>query len=275
VIGPNEVRRIQAPDTPPAGIFGAGLFRRGRDDSYVPALFVMQELVGVRPTNSIDVVRQPSTAPAVSLLGSIGLEPPPGGVVVSMPVPHELATKIHCDMFGTLGVPVWLADARQGVLTAGHVAQAIGAQPTVNGNVIGVVVHSNHRRLHQFPDSSADVAAIALNEMGLKLEQVPPFHAVGSAEKLHKAWAFNCSGTGSNGELVRSVHQTFAVDEMGQWEDVATVDAAISIDGDSGAAVIDDQGNLIGQIVGGHPMAYSLVQNIDLLLGDSDARVRQ
>jgi len=274
LIGVEALNRVRAPDTPPAGIFGAGLFGSGDADKYIPALFVMQELVGLKPSDSIEVIDPHGSEPAVILFQRLAIDPPPGGVVVALPVPHELGTKVHSDMAGTLGVPVWLSDGREGVLTAGHVARTIGAQPTSNGTPIGVVTHSHHRHLYRSPTTTADVAAIALNQTGLGFVQKPPFSAVGQARKLDRAWAFNASGTSPNGELVRSFHQDFALDDKGEWKDVAMVDAAISIDGDSGSAVMDSEGNLIGHIVGGHPMAYSLVQNIDVLLSDSKARVR-
>jgi hypothetical protein len=267
------LERLLAADTPPLGVYGTGLYRVG--ERFLPALFVMPELVGARELKSISVQHAKPGVPAVTLLGRLNLDVPPDGLVVAMPLPSEEAVSVHCDMWGTLGIPVWLADGRKGILTAGHVASTLGAAPTVDGKPIGTVIYRNHRKLHRSPETSADVSAIALSEDGVQIVGSAPYQAIGSAIKLHRARALGRSQTNPAGDLIRSVHISVAVDTFGEWEDIATVDAAISIPGDSGAAVLDDDDEVIGQIVGGHPPAYSLVQNVELLFRDSKTTFRR
>jgi hypothetical protein len=275
MIGPQQLDRVFAPDTPPYGVFGAGLFRNGLELTFVPALFVMPELLGRGGSESVEVIDATKNAPELAFLAPLGLMPPGDGVVVALPVPRELGIRVTCDFYGTIGTPVWLEDDRKAILTAGHVAKTVGAIARVEDHPIGPVVYSNHRGLHKSPEASADVGVIALNDDALDIVGKLDLKHVGSAAKLDRVRAFNYSGTGSKGEVVRSIHETFAVDEKtGEWEDVAVVDLAISVDGDSGSVVVDSHGALVGQIVGGHPPTYSLVQNIDLLLKDSRTRVR-
>ncbi len=276
VIGQEQLDRVLARDTPPHGVYGAGLFRIGSELRFVPALFVMPELLGRGGSESIEVTYAARNAPALTFLSEVGLTPPDDGVVVTLPVPRDIGTKVTCGIrYGTIGTPVWLEDDRKGILTAGHVAQTVGEIATVDGYPIGPVTYTNHRGLHRSPEASADVAAIAVNDDALDIVGNLNLKEVATARKLDRVRAFNYSGTGPEGDLVRSIHENFAIDEQtGEWEDVALVDLAISIEGDSGSVVVDSHGALVGQIVGGHPPTFSLVQNIDLLLSDSGTRVR-
>jgi hypothetical protein len=268
----DDLERLLAPETPPLGVFGAGLYRAG--DGFLPALFVMSEFIGDPGHRRIEVQRAERGVAAVTLLRRLDLQAPPDAVVVTLPLPSEQASSVHCDMWGTLGIPVTVADGGKGILTAGHVASTLGAAPTVAGVPIGTVAYRNHRRLHRLPELTADVAVIALSEEGLRIAGSAPFDKVGAGTWLGRVRAYGRSATNPGGDLIRSLHERFAVDEFGAWDDVATVDEAISIDGDSGAAVVDEDDAVIGQIVGGHPPTYSLVQNVELLLSDSGTTFR-
>jgi hypothetical protein len=267
-----DLERLLSPDTPRFGVFGAGLFRLG--DEFVPAVFVMPELVGLSDKPAIEVFNPARDLPARSLIRHLELEIPAGGVLVGLPQPIENGISVQCDMRGTIGAAVTLADDSSGVLTAGHVGKTVGAPATVDGRPIGTVTYSNHRALHQSPEASADVAVISLSNEGRTGLSLPVFQGLGSATQLARVRALTSSGTNPNGDFVRAIQERFALDELGEWQDVALVDAAISIGGDSGAAVVNDANEVIGQIVGGHPPAYSLVQDMELLLQDANVSLR-
>jgi hypothetical protein len=274
VFSQQDLDLLLAPYTPPLGIYGTGLYFNG--ETWVPALFVMPELVEGARTDAIEVVHARSGVPAVTVLRRLGVSPPPDGFVVTLPLPvEELGIGVDCDVPGTLGIPVWLEDGHKGVLTAGHVGRPVGAEATVDGRPIGHVTYTNHRKLHRSPEASADVAVIDLSADGVRIVETPPYVRTGVAVKLGRARAVSRSNTNPGGDLVRAVHETVAIDEDGEWADVAMVDEGISVRGDSGSAVINDANEVIGQIVGGHPPTYSFVQNAELLLSDSKTSFRK
>lgn len=273
VIGPDERDRLQSPFTPPGGIYGAGLLRVGPDQLFVPALFVIPEFLGAEPT-TLTVVADAVATPPVDLLRWLHMNWPENAVVASLPLPTELGDRVHGDEYGTAGLPVRLADGSPGILTAGHVAKTVGQGITVDKRLIGHVVYSNYRALHPYPDACADVAVIRLTE-----DPAPELESLGvkgiaDASELSVVRALNSSKTNPQGGVVRSVHGTFALDEFGKWLDVALVDQAISVPGDSGSAVVNEQNMAIGQVVGGHPGGYSLVQSVELLLRDAQVTLR-
>lgn len=258
---------IYSGDTPPLGLYGFGLFHLRAGD-LLPAAVVMPELVFGEPVQEV-TVSPLLESPAASFVQEVFGAAPDGAVVVTIPPPRDSQVAVVGTTTGTLGVPVTLADGRSGALTAGHVAPTEDMTVDVGPGLEGNVAYTNYRQLHAHPTATADVAAIALRDDWR--DHVPQSHLPGLAEihELDKLRALNRSGTGSGGERVILIHDRLAVDKHGAWAEIALVDPTISIGGDSGAVVVNEAGLVVGQIVGGHPPAFSVVQEIDLLLSDS------
>lgn len=254
--------------TPRLGIYGVGLIRTA-EATYLPAIFVMPEFLGI-PTATDFIVSHAEPA-VLSVLGVDDDDKPADVLTVALPPPVESYARVESGgQTGTLGMPVWLHDGSRGALTAGHVARLANVTVQIDGANGGTVRYTNHRALHRHPEATADVAAIEISAA----VAIPPLAGVGDAVELGKVRALNLSGAGGDGQLVRTIHDRFAVDEQGAWADVVLVDEAISEPGDSGAVVVDEAGRAIGQIVGGHPPTYSIVQDAELLLTDAGATLR-
>lgn len=265
--------RLLSKETPPLGVYSIGLFNL-EGDHLQPAVFVMPELIGVRLTDGIHVARI-SDSPVEKLLRTSTHELPEDVLVVAIPRPSEANSKVKAGgLQGTVGLSVWIDDETPGVLTAGHVAPTIGAEATVERDPIGSVTYTNNRSLHLHPEATADVGVIRLNDRGLELLPKSEVSGIGDATELGVLRAFNTSGVGPTGEKVRALHDRFAMDEKGAWLDIIFVSSAISKGGDSGSIVVDRDDKVVGQIVAGMEDAFSLVQDIDVLLSDSATRPR-
>jgi len=271
---PDAYDRLRAEDTPPFGLYGVGLYRSHSRGRFHAAAFVMPELVNLPPTRGLRVASSP-IMPIVRFFEASAAGPPPDGLIVVLPPPVNQAAVVQGPIeWGTLGVPVWLGDGRAGILTAGHVAPTVGFVVSINGVRGGTVVFASSRAGHATAEAVADVAAIVLDDKGSNTYGLPPLLGLGNAVELATVRALNTSGTGSAGETVRALLPRFAVDAQGAWAESVIVDAAISIAGDSGSMVVDSEMRILGQIVGGHEGAYSIFQDIDLLLAVSGTKAR-
>jgi hypothetical protein len=268
--------RLLSHRTPPLGIHGVGLLALDPEQIY-PVLVAMPELFGIPELRQPLLVGRIGESPFRGILEQSGLDIPHETLTIAIPPPEENYAKVQIEGHseaGTLGIPVWLKDGQAGALTAGHVAREVGAVVTINDHIAGEVVYSNHRSKYLHPEAIADVAAILLYDGGAEAHGLPEIAGTGDAAELATVWPYNRSGIGKTGETIRLIHDRFAVDEQAAWADVFLVDAAISQGGDSGSIVINNENLVVGQVVGGHPPAYSVVQDINLLLADSDTRLR-
>lgn len=254
---------IPSLQTPPLGIHAAGLVRVDR--SWTPGLVVMDALA---PEGTFD-----SPAPLsdqgglLDALASLPVRAPDEAVVVGIRPPTAFYAEVEGTLTGTLGVPVRLADGRRGALTAGHVAEEVGAVVQV-GPLEGEVVYSNHRARHPFPTTCADVAVIALEDGWRDTIAVPSVAGTAVVGQLDLVGAHGSSGEGAPARLVRTLGESFAISEdEACWGDFLIADA-ISTNGDSGS-IVHEGPAVVGQIVGGLPGGYSIAQKIDYLLTDA------
>ncbi|MGO9355402.1 MAG: hypothetical protein ACLP3C_32915 [Mycobacterium sp.] len=79
--------------------------------------------------------------------------------------------------------------------------------------------------------------------------------------------------SGQQSEL-STVAMTFAGPCSANWGEAMLTAYAISAPGDSGAQVLNASGEVVGQVVGGYPGVYSVVQDIDYVLKATGAVLR-
>ncbi len=153
--------------------------------------------------------------------------------------------KIRATGSGRIGPHVRWQSTRSGFLTAGHVAQTVGAQVTDDaGMPLGTVVWSNDPATAQRGSADVDVALVAFD---------PAFTAA-TGHSL---------ATGHSGQSVKVVASGKTSNILGYWghiqlgstaniySDCYATDNKITIPGDSGGLVTDRATNVLGMVVGG------------------------
>lgn len=262
---------VLAESTPPLGIYGVGVWR---DDGGVwrPAITVVPGLAGLVDAEDGPTVLTLTDVPdRLRGLTRALAEDRSDVVVVIIEPPDEQFARVKGALNGTLGTPVNLRDGRPGFLTAGHVGRPQGATVQIDGAVNAEIVFSEYRQQFRHPQTCADVAAIAWPDVSHLA--VPSVTGCGDAAELAEVHALTASGPSIDG-VVRLAHPRFAVDDAGAWADILLVDRPISVGGDSGSMVVNAADEVVGQIVGGKKGAYSVVQDIDLLLSRTNTMFR-
>jgi hypothetical protein len=156
---------------------------------------------------------------------------------------------------GTVGCGVQWSN-NYGFLTAGHVA-AIGSTVLFGGKQIGSAVYSNDPAGHGLRIED-DAAVVELRSPGAFHRQISGMgvagvgdsvsvqspQVIGNAQIQGYATFFNSPKTNATyGELYLTYGQ-------------------VTQPGDSGAAVLDRQGDIIGHVIGGSPGVFSYIQDI-------------
>lgn len=251
-----------SPMTPPFGVHSVGVIATG--DGWYPGMLVMRSLA---PQSSLSQAVPATSFPSLAdFLANVGSLSPAQVNVIGIDPPGDQYESVHGDLWGTLGLPVRFADGTAGALTAGHVAKKIGNSVTVGKNAKGRVVYSDHRYNYKIAKPCADVAAIELPPDWKHKVTLPKHLVLGEQRPFHTFEAYNRSGTGAGGRMVRFAGDSFKVSETeGAWGNFAMTDP-ISVEGDSGAIVVDEDGVVAGQVVGGLPGGYSITQVIQYLL---------
>ncbi len=250
--------------TPALGIHSVGVIRH--QERWQPGLLVTRALA---PDSTFDSPMQAGQIRGLmELLTELGGSPPDETWVVGIRPPDEYAETVNGDQEGTLGVPVRLVNGSPGALTAGHVAQSAGDAVEIGGVGPATVEYSSHRHLHGSSDiACADVAVLSFDEAAA----FPALSGLGSVAQMRRVAAYNRSGVGgATGEPFRFGGERFPVKEgEGSWGDFMMIDGPISLGGDSGSIAVNEESEVIGQVVGGKPGSYSIVQRITYLLEDA------
>lgn len=257
---------IGSQTTPPLGVHAVGAI--ATEAGWVPGMLVMR---GLAPGSTLQRASAASSyASLADFLIAMGrIDPGQVGVIEIDPPQSQYAT-VHGDLWGTLGLPVRFVDGSVGALTAGHVAKKKGNAVTVDDAIAGEVVFSDHRGNYRAPQPCADVAAIRLPYGWQHRVDLPDGLHLGEVHELHTLEALNRSGTGAGGQIVRFAGDTFKVSEVeGAWGNFAMADP-ISVEGDSGALVLAEDGGIAGQVAGGLDGAYSIAQMIRYLTSAAD-----
>jgi len=205
--------------------------------------------------------------------------------LVAMPRPiPEVALGDRCHCGGPLGPGTFGIGATRngvrGVLTAGHVSPVINpAKPPVayqsNGNRVGTVVE---RMCYQFDRYGAPVAAntdvpdVTFIELS---DQDDPITGSSYTPGVGKKWdvvtSYGANTTGSSPLAAVRCAITSGSSAYGNWAEAMFTRQAISKRGDSGAAVFNAQGEVVGQVVGGYPGVFTVIQDMAYLLGEIGA----
>jgi hypothetical protein len=264
-----------------AGIFGVGATVLG--GSRRPAIFVVDALQ--RLGNDVDsmaavAASEPQDLPVLAVLHELGLEIPVGTLIVGFPMPRPQRAPgvptVASGQDGTLGAPVVAPDGQPAFLTAGHAAPVVDAVVRDEaGEIIGYVLKADHLSNHGPQESCADFAIVDRLRGTSSAKDHEP---VTSMETLKDEQKVHCRvRSGDRRGFVHSVlTSNFVLTEGGAgWGDVSLT-SPISTGGDSGGPVMLDgkPGAMVGQIVGGHPSAISIVQDLDYLLTESGTRLR-
>jgi hypothetical protein len=165
--------------------------------------------------------------------------------------------------WGTLGARVTAKSGADGVLVAGHVAEATGKQVDDNArSLLGTVAECVHPGQVAPQVSSGDVAVVELHAPvgGVAHGTVVASAASRDDLEIHGA------KTGVTRSWVRGLSKFWAGPDpaSGDWASVVVMRDGTTADGDSGALVLRD-GTLdpVGHVVGGVPGVYTLVQELD------------
>lgn len=181
---------------------------------------------------------------------------------------------------GTVGVPA-TRKAVRGFLTAGHVSPVIDhSNPPVaygsGGTLVGTVVE---RMCYQFDrygspvQKEADIPDVAFIELDNQNDPIAATNYVaGPAKKWDIVTSYGAVTSGQSAPLaaVRCAI-TSGNEAYGNWAEAMFTRKAISTFGDSGAAVFNADAQVVGQVVGGYPGAFSVIQDIEYLLVATEA----
>lgn len=248
------------PATVAAGVHGFGAWTDGA--AIVPAVFVQPALA---PRNGAPLSRTQARHlfPAAVRREVRGLH----AVALSQPVPTASAapgTRLtvgarHAMTGAAVRDPV---DGQSGFLTAGHAAPNVGAiVRDSRGVAVGQVVRTLHPRSAPGDGAVADAAFVADAGRSAPSKRFPrgEMTALLTVELL-----------GQRGPVrtwVRGLSPALALaPNLRPWAEVAITAEAISQAGDSGGPVLDLEGRLVGHAVGGTPVEYSLVQELNVQL---------
>ena len=253
---------VRSPRTPPLGVHSVGVIATER--GWQPGMLVMRDL---SPESVVGLATPANSYPSLAdFLSSVGQVAPERVGVIGIDPPSDQYLSVHGDLWGTLGLPVRFDDGSLGALTAGHVAKHVSVSATVGDGVLGEVIFSDHRGNYYSPQPCADVAAIRLPNDWKNQANWPGQLELGIPGHFRAFEAYNRSGTGAGGQIVRFAGDTFKVaEEEGAWGNFAMTDP-ISVEGDSGAIVVAEDGLIAGQVVGGLTGAYSITQVIRYLI---------
>lgn len=205
-------------------------------------------------------------------------------IALPRPLPQvALGTAAHCGGPlgpGTFGVHVDRSGTK-GVLTAGHVCPLLKGQPVrayePSGVEVGIVTQ---RMCYQYDTNGnkipagTDVADVAFIQLS---DQSEPAHSLTAAPA--KEWdvvtahGSVTSGLSSHLQAVGCSMASVSPD-CGNWGEAMLTQHAISAGGDSGAAVLNRSGQVVGQVVAGYPGVYTVIQDIEYLLRATGAVLR-
>ncbi|MCV7423807.1 hypothetical protein H7K45_24945 [Mycobacterium yunnanensis] len=180
---------------------------------------------------------------------------------------------------GTFGASI-SCNGTAGVLSAGHISALIGNSPvhayTSNGAYVGMVSQRMCYEYDQYgqrvtptmevPDVCVVDTSDTFSSTGL---------SAGIAQIRDVVTSYGAVTSGLSSQL-ETIGAPFAGPDpsFGVWGETMMTMHAISTGGDSGAVVCNADGHVVGQVVGGYPGVYSLIQDIDYLLQATGAVLR-
>ncbi|GAA0471309.1 hypothetical protein Ade02nite_34670 [Paractinoplanes deccanensis] len=190
-------------------------------------------------------------------------------VSADMPREHfeETGKAVAGGLRGVFGARVTMNGA-PGILTAGHVTspnatsqvhRRDGHQACDATGACAPVVFASHAGTTTRREPLADVAVVELPQQATKDQRIGAPTVAGPDEQLRRLGG---SGRGRPGERYRALCTWVRVNNRtGLWGDVYMTEKQIGRAGDSGSAVVDSQGRLVGHYLGA-TSANGFVQQI-------------
>ncbi|MEU4767075.1 hypothetical protein AB0H12_27850 [Actinosynnema sp. NPDC023794] len=179
----------------------------------------------------------------------------------------------------TLGARISMKDFPRSITTAGHATVKNEPAYDDHRNLIGFVratIDPLHDGLRQSDKATADIAVIDLLESIADDEFViPRCEGVAAVKRRHEVLVSHGANTQGRWGAVEFFGAKVSLPGYGTWAEATTVMPSISRDGDSGAMVYNELDELVGHIVSGDPLTYSVVQDAEFqfkALGDAELR---
>ncbi|MET7534717.1 hypothetical protein [Streptomyces goshikiensis] len=202
--------------------------------------------------------------------------------VIALPAPVQQVAPsdtAHCGGGpGTFGARVKTLQIPRALLTAGHAAQTTAAPVYDNSaQKLGSVASTRHCGITPALQVTSDVALIELDPATPDTLRGTPAPTVpGTGHRWDQVSAYGAVTSGqwsalltAGGPFANPLGPTY-----GDWGQVMITAYPISAPGDSGAPVYNKQDELIGHIVGGNPILYSIVQDVNYQLQEAGATLR-
>jgi len=201
-------------------------------------------------------------------------------IALPAPVPQVAPSDVaHCGVGpGTFGVRVKTPNVPRALLTAGHAAPTAGASAyDSSAQRLGTVASTKHYGITPAGQVTADVALIELDPATPDtLKGTPAPSVPGTGHRWDQVTAYGAVTSGqwsalltAGGPFANPYGPTY-----GDWGEAMITAYPISAPGDSGAPVYNKQNELVGHIVGGNPLLYSIVQDVNYQLQGAGATLR-
>jgi hypothetical protein len=235
---------------------GVGLLVVGR--RIRPFVFVASEKVRAEPAELRSLEEFPEAWEIVR--AALGVEPDwlsdTVGFALPSPEPHLSASDpITSPAIGTVGASVsWQRGS--GFLTAGHVAPNVGASVFSGRDRLGTVQFANDPA-GGGATIQADVAVVQLDA---NVSFSPKIGPIGQASPGANVKIRNAQK--STGVIMGFASFVYWPKVGGTYGDTYFTTDCITVGGDSGSAVLLDDGKLIGTVVGGVPKVATFIQDV-------------
>lgn len=255
------------PSTVELGIYGLGAWISD-SGALVPALFVLPGMVPAGgaplPQSELNALVPPQLRAELADVA-----------VIPLAQPSSYATTLSQGAAITVGsrnatAGIWVKcrhTAKTGFLTAGHAAPTTNVIARDRGGVaVGTVLRTIHRGVGAGVAPVADVAMVETYSSVSSTGSPLPITSVAPQDQIALQVAH-----GASTSWIRGLSPSFAVSPQSPtWGEVGITADAISVAGDSGAAVTAS-GHVVAHLVGGAPHDYSVVQDVEYQLAEIDA----
>lgn len=186
-----------------------------------------------------------------------------------MPLPQlqaEPGDRVRARLTGTAGVAI-LWTCGTGIITAGHVARTLNGIVTC-GKDSGTTIYTH-------TPSSATQAGADMAVLTFDVGPTLGAYSKGTPQINHRVRMILTGGRQPTERVGIVAPQCFPQSFPGMYGDMLLTDDCVTIDGDSGAMVLDDAtGQVIGHVIAGVPNVATFIQSVDYQLSELAATGR-